>query len=183
MINGASGGVGTFAVQIAKVFGAEVTAYAVRSNVDLVRSIGADHVIDYTKEDFTKSDQRYDLIFDNVNNIRSPNAGVFSLLMAFAFWPASAEQACTKVNCPASVESLKHSWRRASRGKSSNMYGTMTKHGGSGLLRDLMAAGKLTPVIDRTYKLSETAEAMRYFEEGHARGKIVITMEETSLGR
>ncbi len=177
LINGASGGVGTFAVQIAKAFGAEVTAVCSTSKVDLIRSIGADNVIDYTKEDFTKSDQRYDLIFDNVNNrshaerqrILTPNgicvlAGIGGAGLRKGQW--SRLGGIFKA-------------RFASRFAQQKFltYGTATKSEDLALLRDLLAAGKVTPVIDRTYKLSETAEAMRYFEEGHARGKIVITME------
>jgi len=178
LINGATGGVGTFAVQIAKSFGADVTAVCSTGKVDLVRSIGADHVIDYTKEDFTKGDQRYDVIFDNVNNhsfsdrrrVLAPNgiciiagiggaglhpeawgriAGIFKAGLLARFVPQKFVRYGTKLD----KEDLK-------------------------LLSDLMQTGKMTPVIDRTYKLSETAEAMRYFEEGHARGKVVIAVEQ-----
>ena len=178
LINGATGGVGTFAVQIAKSFGADVTAVCSTAKVDLVQSIGADHVIDYTKEDFTKGDQRYDVIFDNVNNhsfsdrrrVLAPNgiciiagiggaglhpeawgriAGIFKAGLLARFVPQKFVRYGTKLD----KEDLK-------------------------LLSDLMQTGKMTPVIDRTYKLSETAEAMRYFEEGHARGKVVIAVEQ-----
>ncbi len=177
LINGATGGVGTFAVQIAKSFGAEVTAVCSTGKVDLVRSIGADHVIDYTKEDFTKGEQRYDVIFDNVGNhsfsdrrrVLTPNgicvlagiggagqhegqlmriAGGFEAALLSRFVRQKFVMVTTKVN----KEDLK-------------------------LLGDFMQTGKVTPVIERTYKLSETAEAMRYFEQGHARGKVVITVE------
>ncbi len=177
LINGASGGVGTFAVQIAKALGAEVTAVCSTTKVDLIRSIGADHVIDYTKEDFTRSDQRYDLIFDNVNNhshaerqrILAPN-GICVLAGIGGAGLHEGQLSRIGGNFKAFFVS------RFSRQKF-QMYGTMTKPEDLAVLRDLMATGKMTPVIDRTYKLSETAEAMRYFEEGHARGKIVITVE------
>jgi NADPH:quinone reductase-like Zn-dependent oxidoreductase len=178
LINGASGGVGTFAIQIAKAFGAEVTAVCSTRNVDLARSIGADHVIDYTKEDFTKSEQRYDVIYDNVCNrsraershVLTPNgicvlAGIGGAGLREGQWSRIAG------TCTAFL------WSRFSRQKFQN-YGTTTKQEDLAVLRDLMAAGKVKPVIDRTYKLSETAEAMRYLEEGHARGKVLITVEQ-----
>jgi NADPH:quinone reductase-like Zn-dependent oxidoreductase len=177
LINGASGGVGTFAVQIAKALGAEVTAVCSTTKVDLIRSIGADHVIDYTREDFTKSDQRYDVIYDNVGNhsraersrILTPNgicvlAGIGGAGLHEGQWSRIVG------NCTAFLGS------RFSRQKFL-MYGTSTKQEDLARLADLMATGKVKPVIDRTYKLSETAEAMRYLEEGHARGKIVIAVE------
>jgi NADPH:quinone reductase-like Zn-dependent oxidoreductase len=177
LINGASGGVGTLAVQIAKAFGAEVTAVCSTSKIDLARSIGADHVIDYTKEDFTRSDQRYDLIFDNVNNhsraersrILTPN-GI--CVLAGIGGAGQHEGQLSRIG-----GILKASFTSRFSRQKFLTYGTTTKQEDLVVLRDLMAAGKLTPVIDRTYKLSETAEAMRYFEEGHARGKVVITVE------
>ena len=177
LINGASGGVGTLAVQIAKAFGAEVTAVCSTSKIDLARSIGADHVIDYTKEDFTRSDQRYDLIFDNVNNhsraersrILTPN-GI--CVLAGIGGAGQHEGQLSRIG-----GILKASFTSRFSRQKFLTYGTTTKQEDLVVLRDLMAAGKLTPVIDRTYKLSETAEAMRYFEEGHARGKVVITIE------
>ena len=178
LINGASGGVGTFAVQIAKSFGAEVTAVCSTSKVDLVRSIGADHVIDYTKEDFTQSDQRYDMIYDNVGNrsraersrILTPN-GICVLAGIGGAGQHEGQLSRVGGNFTAFFAS------RFSRQKF-EIYRTTTKQEDLGALRDLMAAGKLTPVIDRIYKLSETAEAMRYLEQGHARGKIVIAAEQ-----
>jgi NADPH:quinone reductase-like Zn-dependent oxidoreductase len=186
LINGASGGVGTFAVQIAKSFGAEVTAVCSAQKVDLVRSIGADHVIDYTKEDFTKSEQRYDMIYDNVGNhsraersrILTPN-GICVLAGIGGAGQHQGQLSRIGGNFTAFLAS------RFSRQKF-QMYGTTTKQEDLAVLRDLIATGKVTPVIDRTYKLSETAEAMRYFEEGHARGKVVITVqqdEQASLSR
>jgi len=177
LINGASGGVGTFAVQIAKSFGADVTAVCSTRNVDLVKSIGADRVIDYTKEDFTKADQRYDVIYDLVGNhsfserrrILTPNgicvlagiggAGLHPETMGRIgrnFWNAFLSN--------------------FSKQKFVFYIAKLTKDD-FGVLRDLMQSGKVSPVIDRTYKLEQTVDAVRYMEEGHARGKIVITIE------
>ncbi len=171
LINGAAGGVGTFAVQIAKSFGADVTGVCSTGNVDMVRSIGADRVIDYTREDFTKGAQRYDLIFDCVSNhslaacrrVLNPN-GKFVIVGA------------SKVRT-----SLSHALKGLvlSRFVSQNfvMFIARLRKDDLTILGDLMKAGKVTPVIDRTYTLSEVPEAIRYLEEGHARGKIVITLE------
>ncbi|PYX92566.1 MAG: alcohol dehydrogenase [Acidobacteria bacterium] len=170
LINGAAGGVGTFAVQIARSFGAEVTGVCSTRNVEMVRSIGADRVIDYTQEDFTKGTQRYDLIFDLVAN--------HSLL------------ACRRLLNPSGICVLaggKNPWlflTRAflspvlSRFVSQNFVVFIAKLNKEDLtiMGDLMAAGKVTPVIDRRYRLSEVPEAIRYLEEGHARGKVVITL-------
>ena len=178
LINGATGGVGTFAVQIAKSFGADVTAVCSTGKVDLVRSIGADHVIDYTKEDFTKGDQRYDVIFDNVNNhsfsdrrrVLAPNgiciiAGIGGAGLHPEAWGRIA--GIFKAGLLARFVPQKFV-----------RYGTKLDKQDLKLLSDLMQTGKMAPVIDRTYNLSETAEAMRYFEEGHARGKVVIAVEQ-----
>jgi NADPH:quinone reductase-like Zn-dependent oxidoreductase len=178
LINGATGGVGTFAVQIAKSFGAEVTAVCSTGKVDLVRSIGADHVIDYTKEDFTKGDQRYDVIFDNVNNhsfsdrrrVLTPNG--ICVLAGIGGAGVPGEVLLGRVAGGFKADLLSRFVRQKFV-----RYGTKTDKDDLKLLSDLMQTGKVTPVIDRTYKLSETAEAMRYFEEGHARGKVVITVE------
>src|SRR5437016_5298238 len=175
LINGAAGGVGTFAVQIAKSFGAEVTGVCSTRNVEMVRSIGADHVIDYTREDFTKSGQYYDLIFDLVANhsfsarrrVLSPNgiyigAGIIGLGGSM-------------------VRLLSHQITELvlSRFVSQKFVTLMAKLSKEDLtiLRELMEAGKVTPVIDRCYSLSEVPQAIRHLEEGHARGKIVITVE------
>jgi NADPH:quinone reductase-like Zn-dependent oxidoreductase len=178
LINGASGGVGTFAVQIAKLFGADVTAVCSTRNVDQARLIGADRVIDYTREDFTKGGEHYDLIFDLVANhsfsarrrVLNPNgicigAGIVGLGNSM-------------------IRLLSHLITELvlSRFVRQRFVTLMTKLSKEDLtiLRDLMAAGKLTPVIDRCYSLSEVPEAMRYFEEGHARGKVVITLEHNN---
>ncbi len=176
LINGASGGVGTFAVQIAKSFGAEVTGVCSTRNLEMVRSLGADHVIDYTKEDFAKGDQRYDVILDNVPNhslsecrrILNPEGkyvmiggggpsdnrwiGPFGRLIQTMLLSPFVSQ------------------------KMGMMMAQLTKSDLT-VLGDMMQSGKVKPVIDRTYKLSELPEAIRYLEEGHARGKVIITVE------
>ena len=177
LINGASGGVGTFAVQIAKAFGAEVTAVCSTHNLDLVKSIGADHVIDYTKEDFTKTDQRYDMIYDLVGNHRfserreilKPNG----ICVLAGIGGAGAH--------PETLRRIGRNFWDAflsnfSKQKFVFYIAKLTKDD-LNVLRDLMQSGKVRPVIDRTYRLEQTADAVRYMEEGHARGKVVITLE------
>ena len=177
LINGASGGVGTFAVQIAKAFGAEVTAVCGTRNIDLVKSIGADHVIDYTKEDFTKTDQRYDMLYDLVGNhsfserrqILTPK-GVCVLA---GIGGAGVH--------PGTLGRIGRNFWNAFLSNFSNQkfvfyIAKLTKDDLS-VLRDFMQAGKVAPVIDRTYKIGETQAALRYLEEGHARGKVVIRIE------
>jgi NADPH:quinone reductase-like Zn-dependent oxidoreductase len=177
LINGASGGVGTFAVQIAKSFGTEVTGVCSTRNVDLVRSIGADHVIDYTKEDFTKTDQRYDMIFDLVGNhsfsehrhILNPNGICVMAGVGGAGWHEGfATRLLGELNgyLRSRFVSQKFIAYIAEFNKKDMM-----------VLADLMQTGKITPVIDKTYKLHETADALRYLETGHARGKVVISLE------
>src|SRR5881227_2420724 len=177
LINGASGGVGTFAVQIAKSFGTEVTGVCSTRNVDLVQSIGADHVIDYTKEDFTKTDQRYDLIYDLVGNhsfserrrILDPNGICVMAGLGGAGWHEGfASRLLGELN--GYVRSRFVSQKFIAYIAQFNKQ-DMT------LLADLMQSGKITPVIDRTYKLNQTADALRYLEQGHARGKVVINLE------
>jgi len=177
LINGASGGVGTFAVQIAKAFGAEVTGVCSTRNVDLVKSIGADRVIDYTKEDFTKTDQRYDMIYDLVGNhsfserrnILKPNgicvlAGVGGAGLHPGMWSRVLGNFATVFKSKFTSQ------------KFVTYIAKLTKDD-LNVLRDLMQSGKVAPVIDRTYKVSETQAAVRYLEEGHAHGKVVITIE------
>src|SRR5450432_3676516 len=175
LVNGATGGVGTFAVQIAKSLGAEVTAVCSTRNVDLVRSIGADDVIDYTKEDFTKSDQRYDVIFDNVANHsfaerrRVLNPEGICVLAGMGGAGIKTGEALGRI-----VGNL-----FIARGLSSftnqRFAQYMTKMSKQDLimLGDLVQAGKITPVIDRTSKLSDAPEAFHIFDQGHARGKFV----------
>lgn len=168
LINGASGGVGTFAVQIAKAYGAEVTGVCSTRNVDMVRSIGADHVIDYNQEDFTQGDPGYDLILDNVGSrsfsdlrralapdgIIQPNsghAGMSYVIKAFVLAPFMRQLGRMFVVSPKQEDLV--------------------------VLKELIEAGKVTPVIDRTYPLSEATEAFRYMNEGHAQGKVVISVE------
>ena len=176
LINGASGGVGTFAVQIAKSFGADVTGVCSTRNVDLVRSLGADHVIDYTKEDFAKGTERYDVILDNVPNhslsecrhILNPKGkyvmiggggpndsrwiGPFGRVIHALLVSPFISQKMGMMMADANQKDLT-------------------------VLADMMQSGKVKPVIDRTYKLSEVPAAIAYLEEGHARGKVVITIE------
>jgi NADPH:quinone reductase-like Zn-dependent oxidoreductase len=177
LINGASGGVGTFAVQIAKSFGTEVTGVCSTRNVDLVRSIGANHVIDYTKEDFTKGDQRYDLIFDLVGNhsfserrrVMTPNGICVMAGVGGAGWhDGMAMRLAGELNAylRSRFVSQKFITYIAQFNKKDMM-----------VLADLMQSGKMTSVIDRTYKLSDVPEALRYLEQGHARGKVVVTVE------
>jgi NADPH:quinone reductase-like Zn-dependent oxidoreductase len=177
LINGASGGVGTFAVQIAKSFGTEVTGVCSTRNVDLVRSIGADHVIDYTKEDFTKTDQRYDLIFDLVGNhsfserrrILNPNGICVMAGLGGAGWH---EGFATRL-----LGELNGYLRSRFVSQKFIAYIAQFNKQDMTFLADLMQSGKITPVIDRTYKLNQTADALRYLEQGHARGKVVINLE------
>ncbi len=174
LINGASGGVGTFAVQIAKSFGAEVTGVCSTKNVELVRSLGADHVIDYTREDFTKGAERYDLIVDNVGThsasdyrrVLNPNGNYVMIGSATSgHWFGWLE-------IPIEAWILSPFMSQ----KFGMMLAELDKED-LAVLGDLMQSGKVTPVIDRTYKLSDTAEALRYLEKGHARGKVVLTVE------
>ena len=173
LVNGASGGIGSFAVQIAKSLGADVTGVCSTRNVELVRSIGADHVIDYTGEDFTKQGQRYDFILDNVGN-RSlsdlrhaltmngtlvPNSGGFDNR-----WFASGGRVVSAIVLSRFVSQTLRTFVMSP--KLENLV----------VLSELIEAGKVTPVIDRTYPLSETAAAVRYVGEGHARGKVVISL-------
>ena len=169
LINGASGGVGTFAVQIAKYFGAEVTGVCSTRNLDMVRSLGADHVIDYTKDDFTKSGQRYDLIFATAyrsifdyKRVLSPQGvyvstggpGMARIFQDMLLGPLISRKAGKK---------MVGGW-------------VLIPNKDLAFMNDLIEAGKVKPVIDRRYLLSEAAEAFRYFGEGHARGKVVIAV-------
>src|SRR5437660_2227036 len=180
LINGATGGVGTFAVQIAKSFGAEVTAVCSTRNVDLVRSIGADHVIDYTKEDFTRSDQRYDVIFDNVCNHsfaerrRVLNPKGICVLAGMGGAGVKEGQAIGR------IAGNLFTARGLSSFTDQKFAQYMTKMSKQDLIMlcGLTQAGKITPVIDRTYRLSDSTDALRYLGEGHARGKVVITVEQ-----
>ena len=178
LINGASGGVGTFAVQIAKSLGAEVTGVCSTRNLDLVRSIGADHVIDYTKEDFTKGNQRYDVIFDNVQNhtfserrrVLTSNGICVLAGLGGAGWHENTWKHL--------VRSFTTPLMSKFTSQKFSFYISQLNHEDLALLGDLMLSGKVTPVIDRTYKsLGEVQDALQYLEQGHARGKVVITVE------
>lgn len=174
LINGASGGVGTYAVQIARAFGAHVTGVCSTRNIDMVRSLGADHVVDYTREDFTRGDRRYDLILDNVasrsfadlrrvltpHGMVVPNSGhggMGYVLKAFVLAPFTHQVA--------------------------GMYLASPKQGDLNYLKEMIEANRLRPVIDRTYPLGQTAEAVRYLEESHAQGKVVVTALEDEAAR
>ena len=173
LINGASGGVGTFAVQIAKAFGAEVTGVCSTRNVDLVRSLGADHVVDYTHEDFTRSDRRYDLILD-VAGSRSWSACRRVLNPQAPFVVAGGPKGNRLLGPLSHMVKLRvAAWR--SRQKPV-FYMSKLNQADLAVLRDLLEAGKVSPVIDRRYELSDSANALRYMGAGHARGKIVITV-------
>ena len=176
LINGAAGGVGTFAVQIAKALGAEVTGVCSTRNLEMVRSIGADRVMDYTREDFTQSGQRYDLIFECVGN------------HSFLACRRALNPNGIYIGCGGGGPEIK--WMIAplagmiagqvfSRFVSQKSVGFIAKPNKEDLtfLCQMIEAGKITPVIDRSYKLSETSAAIRYLEAGHARGKVVLTME------
>ncbi len=174
LINGAAGGVGTFAVQLAKVFGADVTGVCSTRNLDMVRSIGAHHVIDYTQEDFTTSGQQYDLIFDAAGNhslsdcrraltpkatlvlVGGPNKGRWVGPLTGVLKAVVVSRFVSQKLRPCLAHSSKADLI---------------------VLRELLEAGKVAPVIDRSYPLSDVPEAIRYLEEGHARGKVVIRME------
>lgn len=169
LINGASGGVGTFAVQIAKSFGAEVTAVCSTRKLDMARSIGADHVIDYTREDFTKSGQHYDLIIAT-NGYHSISAYKRALspkgiLVSTRGSMAQLFQAM-----------LLGPWLSKTGTKKMGSMTARLNNKDLVFVKELLEAGKVIPVIDRCYPFSETAEALRYVEKGHAKGKVVITV-------
>ena len=164
LINGASGGVGTFAVQIAKSFGTEVTGVCSTRNVELVRSIGADHVIDYTQVDFTQNGQQYDLIFDAVGN-----RSVADIRRALS---------PTGICSVAGFTSLSRLFQVMLLGgkKIGLMETAKTNQKDLLIIKELLETDKVVPVIDRRYPLAETAEAIRYLETGRARGKVIITV-------
>ena len=169
LINGASGGNGTFAVQIAKSFGAEVTGVCSTGKMDLVLSIGADHVIDYTKEDFTQKEQRYDLILDVVANrsvldyarVLTPKGNYVSV----AFKPSAMF-----LGPLISMRSKKKISQLSHKPKVEDLI----------FIKELIEASKVVPVIDRTYPLSEVTKALRYYGEGHPSGKVVISIEHNT---
>jgi NADPH:quinone reductase-like Zn-dependent oxidoreductase len=172
LINGASGGVGTFAVQIAKSLGADVTGVCSTRNVEMVRSIGANQVIDYTREDFTKRPERYDVIVDNVGNhsltklrrVVKPTGRYVMVGGPSGRWIDPLPRALNAVVLSRFVS------------QDMSMFIADLKKKDLTILRDLMEAGKVTPVIDRLYALSEVSAAIRYLEAGHARGKVVVVI-------
>jgi NADPH:quinone reductase-like Zn-dependent oxidoreductase len=173
LINGASGGVGTFAVQIAKSLGADVTGVCGTSNVAMVRSIGADQVIDYTKEDFTQGAERYDVIIDMVgNHSLSELRRVLKPEGKYVMVGGPAGRWIDPL--PRALRALLFSWFVS---QDMHMFVAELNKTDLTILRDLIQAGKVTPVIDRRYSLSEAPAAIRYLELGHARGKVVITVD------
>ena len=171
LINGASGGVGTFAVQIAKSFGADVTAVCSTRNLDIVRSIGADQVIDYTQEDFTQNEQRYDLILA-VNGYHPISDYKRALNPSGIYVAAGGSMAQVfQALLLGPLISMRGNKKMGSMGVAKINKKDLV------FMNELLETGKVVPVIDRRYPLSEVAEALRYLEEGHAQGKLVITME------
>jgi NADPH:quinone reductase-like Zn-dependent oxidoreductase len=170
LINGASGGVGTFAVQIAKFFDTEVTAVCSTRNLEQAHSIGADHVIDYTKEDFTKNDQQYDLVFA---------ANGYHSLWAYkrTLTPKGIYVIVGGAMAQIFQSMLMGSMMSESGGRKMTSVSTKRNQNDLIFMKELFEAGKVKSIIDRQYPLSEAAEALRYLGEGHARGKIVITLE------
>jgi NADPH:quinone reductase-like Zn-dependent oxidoreductase len=182
LIIGASGGVGTFAVQIAKSFGAKVTGVCSTRNVDLVRSLGAEHVIDYTREDFTQREERYDLVFElagshSPSEIRRVLTSKGTLVLIGHGGSEGRWIGPFGRMVRALVLSRFVSQRIASFTGKPN-YSSGPNPGDLAALKELLETGKVTPVVDGTYSLSETPEAIRYLEEGHARGKVVVTTSD-----
>jgi NADPH:quinone reductase-like Zn-dependent oxidoreductase len=169
LVNGAGGGVGTFAVQIAKALGAQVTAVSSTKNLDLLRSIGADDVVDYTKEDFTERGRRYDILFDigadrsfdDCRRVLTPNGTMVLVGAPEGWWPLLSRLIAAQLRSRIGRQRIVTFMARGT-------------HEDLVVLKELAEAGKLTPVIDRTYPLSETAEALRYVSTRGVRGKVVI---------
>ena len=179
LINGAAGGVGTFAVQIAKSFGAEVTGVCSAANVEMVRSIGAEHVIDYTQDDFVKGAQRYDIIFECVGN-KSFSECRRLMTENGRFLGIGAPH---DISLPEIVAALtKGIALSAFSKKKMLMFIAKSNQRDLTALGELVATGRITPVIERRYKLAETPEAVRYLETGHARGKVLITLSAMDPG-
>ena len=169
LINGASGGVGTFAIQVAKIFGAEVTAVCSTGKVEQARSLGADFVIDYTKEDFTRSDRRYDIIFA---------ANGYHSLPAYrrALKPTGIYVMAGGTMRQIFAAMIMGRWYSEKGGRKLTGVSASRSQKDLAYLKELLESGKIVPAIDRRYPLRDAAEAIRYLGEGHARGKIVITM-------
>jgi len=178
LINGASGGVGTFAVQLARHFGAEVTGVCSTVNVDMVRSLGADHVIDYTREDFTRGGRRYDLIVDNVGN-----RSLLAMRRALAPTGTAVLVGASKGDWIGPIARMLGG-QQLSRFGGPKFVGMLTDIERDDLLylKELAEAGKISPVIDRRYPLSEVPDAIRYLETMRARGKVIITVRAADRG-
>ena len=174
LINGASGGVGTFAVEIAKAFDTEVTAVCSTRNIEMARTLGADHVIDYTKEDFTKREELYDLIFDNVNNHSFSERRRVLKPGGICVLAGIGSAGLHKGQLGRIAGNFTAAWRSRFVDQKFESYVTKPNQADLKFLSDLMAEGKVTPFVEKTYPLDQTADALRYFEEGHARGKLVI---------
>ncbi|USQ77732.1 NAD(P)-dependent alcohol dehydrogenase [Ornithinimicrobium cryptoxanthini] len=172
LVTGASGGVGSFAVQIAKAFGAEVTGVCSTRNVDLVRSLGADHVIDYTRTDFTRTEKRYDVILDNVE--AQPLAAVRRTLRPTGTLIPNSGRGGRWLGPLGRI--VKARVLSGFTRQQLRPFTSAEKHQDLLTLADLLATGQVTPVIDRTYPLDEAADALRYVGTGHTRGKVVITV-------
>ncbi len=169
LINGASGCVGTYAVQLAKYYGAEVTGVCSTKNLELVKSLGADHVIDYTKEDFTENQETYDFILDTVGNL------------SFSHCKTSLEQKGIFLSTPGDLPVLLKMLLTSFTGGKKVISGTpQEKTENLIFLKELFETGKIKPVIDRRYPLEQTAEAHRYVETGHKKGNVVITVEHNN---
>jgi NADPH:quinone reductase-like Zn-dependent oxidoreductase len=175
LVNGASGGVGTFAVQIAKSFGAEVTGVCSTGNVDMVRSIGADHVIDYTHEDFTRNGRRYDVIFDLVGNRSLTECRRVLTPAGTLILSGGGVSGGGSLVGPMGLILRAQVVSRFVRHRLVQLTATPSREN-LATLRELIESGKVAPVIDRTYPLSEAPEAIRYLEVEHARAKVVITV-------
>ncbi len=172
LINGASGGIGTYAVQLAKYFGAEVTGVCSTMNLEMVKSLGADKVIDYTKEDFTKSGQTYDLIFDVVGKT------------SFSRCKESLKQKGIFLACLIGLtELVQILWTSITGGKKVKGGVAVERVEDLIFFKELIEAGKLKPVIDRCYRLEQTAEAFRYVEQGHKKGNVVITLKHNDKNK
>src|SRR4051812_27056035 len=182
LINGASGGVGTFAVQIAKAFDTDVTAVCSTRNLGMAQTLGADHVIDYTKEDFTKRKERYDLIFDNVNNHSFSerrhvlNPGGVCVLAGIG------SAGLHKGQLGRIAGNFAAAWRSRFVDQKFKSYVTTSNQADLKFLSDLLAKGRVTPFVEKPSSFDQTADALRYFEEGHARGKLVIKIAAVVTG-
>jgi NADPH:quinone reductase-like Zn-dependent oxidoreductase len=177
LINGASGGVGTFAVQIAKALGAEVTGVCSTKNLDLVRSLGADHVIDYTKEDFTKGSQRYDVIYDLVSNRSFAERRQILKPGGICVLAGIGGSGMRKETLSQFMNGLTASLRSRFSNEKFVSFGVDINKKDLGILGDLTESGKVSPALTKTYPLTETAAAYNYLETGHVQGKIAITIE------